>query len=44
MSENCWLIFKGLTECEVICSELVDEAGVLGAIRKVQKMRAENVK
>ncbi len=44
MSENCWLIFKGLTDCEVICSELVDEAGVLGAIRKVQRLRSENVK
>ena len=42
MSENCWLIFKGLTECEVICSELVDEAGVLGAIRKVQRLRSES--
>jgi glucokinase len=41
MSENCWLIFKGLTECEVICSELVDEAGVLGAIRKVQKLKSK---
>lgn len=42
MSENCWLIFKGLTECEVICSELVDEAGVLGAIRKVQKLKSKS--
>ncbi len=38
MKESCWLIFKGLTECEVICSELGDSAGVLGAIRKVQKV------
>ncbi|MCP4313803.1 MAG: ROK family protein [Bacteroidetes bacterium] len=44
MSENCWLIFKGLTECEVICSELVDEAGVLGAIRKVQGMSSKTIK
>ncbi len=44
MSENCWLIFKGLTECEVICSELVDEAGVLGAIRKVQGMSSKIIK
>ena len=32
MRESCWLIFKGLTDCEVICSELGDRAGVLGAI------------
>jgi len=38
MKESCWLIFKGLTDCEVICSELGDSAGVLGAIRKVQKV------
>ncbi len=38
MRESCWLIFKGLTECEVVCSELEDRAGVLGAIRKVHKM------
>jgi glucokinase len=38
MKESCWLIFKGLTECEVICSELGDSAGVLGAIRKVQNV------
>lgn len=36
MNESCWLLFKGLTRCEVICSELGDNAGVLGAIRKVQ--------
>ena len=38
MKESCWLIFKGLTDCDVICSELGDSAGVLGAIRKVQKV------
>mgnify|MGYP005634706671 CR=1 FL=1 len=38
MRENCWLIFKGLTNCEVVCSELGDRAGVLGAIRKVQNV------
>ena len=38
MKESCWLIFKGLTDCEVICSDLGDSAGVLGAIRKVQKL------
>jgi glucokinase len=38
MRESCWLIFKGLTECEVICSELGDTAGVLGAIRKARRM------
>jgi glucokinase len=36
MNESCWLLFKGLTRCEVICSELGDSAGVLGAVRKVQ--------
>lgn len=36
MRENCWLLFKGLTRCEVVASELADKAGVLGAIRKVQ--------
>ena len=36
MNEGCWLLQKGLTRCEVICSELGDRAGVLGAIRKVQ--------
>jgi len=38
MKESCWLIFKGLTECEVISSELGNSAGVLGAIRKVHKV------
>ena len=38
MCDSCWLIFKGLTECEVVCSRLGDTAGVLGAIRKVQKL------
>jgi len=38
MKESCWLIFKGLTNCDVVCSELGDSAGVLGAIRKVQKV------
>lgn len=36
MAEGCWLLQKGLTKCEVTCSELGDTAGVLGAIRKVQ--------
>ena len=36
MRENCWLLFKGLTQCEVVASKLVDDAGVLGAVRKVQ--------
>lgn len=36
MRENCWFLFKGLTTCEVVCSELEDKAGVLGAIRKIQ--------
>lgn len=38
MREKCWLIFKGLTECEVVASTLGDTAGVLGAIYKVRKM------
>jgi glucokinase len=37
MRENCWLLLKGLTRCEVVASELGDTAGVLGAIRKVQE-------
>ncbi len=37
MRENCWLLFKGLTTCEVVASKLGDTAGVLGAIRKVQQ-------
>jgi predicted NBD/HSP70 family sugar kinase len=37
MKENCWLIFKGLTDCEVVCSELEDTAGVLGAIYRVRR-------
>ncbi len=41
MKEGCWLIFKGLTDCEVVCSELGDRAGVLGAVRKVQKVLSE---
>ncbi len=36
MHEGCWLLQKGLTRCEVVCSDLGDTAGVLGAIRKVQ--------
>jgi predicted NBD/HSP70 family sugar kinase len=40
MSSRCWLIFKGLTECEVVASKLTDTAGVLGAIYKVQKIVA----
>ncbi len=37
MRDNCWLIFKGLTKCEVVASKLQDTAGVLGAIYKVRK-------
>ncbi|MBE0652863.1 MAG: ROK family protein, partial [Bacteroidales bacterium] len=33
MNENCWLLFKGLTKCDVVTSKLGDSAGVLGAIR-----------
>jgi len=35
MHDNCWLLFKGLTECDVIASTLGDSGGVLGAIYKV---------
>ena len=38
MTDNCWLIFKGLTECQVVASKLHDTAGVLGAIYKVQRI------
>lgn len=44
MREGCWLITKGLTHCEVVCSELGDRAGVLGAIRKVQLITGGNKK
>jgi len=40
MMEGCWLLAKGLTTCEVVCSELGDQAGVLGAIRKVSALVA----
>ncbi len=38
MADNCWLIFKGLTKCEVVASRLSDTAGVLGAIYKVKRI------
>jgi len=38
MHENCWLLFKGLTTCKVVASELSDTAGVLGAIYKARTM------
>lgn len=38
MREGCWLLFKGLSDCEVICSHLGDRAGVLGAIRKARQV------
>ena len=44
MKENCWLLFKGLTQCEVVASKLVDDAGVLGAVRKVQVLIDKNSK
>ena len=31
INEQCWLINKGLTECEIVFSQLQDTAGVLGA-------------
>jgi glucokinase len=36
MREQCWLIFKGFTQCEIVSSSLGDTAGVLGAIRMAQ--------
>ena len=36
MHDNCWLLFKDLTHCEVIASRLGDTVGVIGAIRKVR--------
>ena len=36
MHDNCWLLFKDLTQCEVIASRLGDTVGVIGAIRKVR--------
>jgi hypothetical protein len=41
MRENCWLLFKGLTKCEVVASELGDRAGVLGAIYKARRRLEE---
>ncbi len=41
MQENCWLLFKGLTKCEVVASKLGDRAGVLGAIYKARRMLEE---
>jgi glucokinase len=38
MRDKCWLLFKGLTKCEVVVSGLGDTAGALGAIYKVQQM------
>ena len=37
MRENCWLLLKGLTECEIVASGLGDTVGVLGAICKVRR-------
>jgi len=41
LQNNCWLIFRSLTNCSVVGSILGDTAGVLGAIRKVQ-VKIEN--
>ena len=38
MRDKCWLLFKGLTQCEVVASTLGDTAGVLGAICKARRM------
>lgn len=37
MRENCWLLLKGLTECDIVASRLGDTVGVLGAICKVRR-------
>lgn len=37
MTDNCWLLFKKLTRCEVVASELGDTVGALGAIYKARK-------
>ena len=37
MRENCWLLFKELTTCEVVASGLGDTVGALGAIYKVRR-------
>jgi len=34
MRDNCWLLFKGLTTCEVVVSELGD---AVGAVCKAQR-------
>ena len=44
MTENCWLLFKGLTRCEVVASGLEDTAGVLGAIYRVRRMTEKSGK
>ena len=38
--ESCWLLFKGLTNCEVSASDLGDRAGMVGAIYKAQRALA----
>lgn len=38
MRDKCWLLFKGLTRCEVVASQLGDTAGALGAIYKVRRL------
>lgn len=38
MRDNCWLLFKDLTKCEVIVSSLGDTVGVLGAICKTRRI------
>lgn len=37
MRQDCWLLVKGFTCCEVLASILGDTAGVLGAIRMVRQ-------
>jgi len=44
MREDCWLLFRGLTTCEVVGSSLGDTAGVWGAISKAGKMMAREAK
>ena len=37
MNDQCWLLFKKLTQCEVVASTLGDTVGALGAIYKARR-------
>lgn len=43
MNDQCWLLFKKLTQCEVVASTLGDTVGALGAIYKARR-RVEELK